>query len=237
MKDIFHKAYRVLFNIEVDLEGCTQDLNEQLRLVPDLDTVGQLVRYKMLSRKQKNSNVLLINVEPEGVDKGKPNVVPVLNEVFRFQLKFRDKQFIDRTHLAAYDWGTQVAVVTNEVNHVEGPDLLLTAPIPNYNSANDYKPGFIVKSGTSFFKALQESNSGDPHGTGETGFWKNIAAGDGLSQADLLARNTLSKPVDLDTIAVLEIKNSAAVSSAYRLFDGSMKCNEVTYKIKFYKQN
>lgn len=237
MRDIFHTAYRILFNLELELEGFSQDLIPSFRIFPDSETTSLFSKYHIISREQKNSFVYLIEVEPDGGAKRRPLIIPELDDAFRFQLKLKRTDFLSQTNILSYDWAGSVALVTNETNHVEGSDLLLTAPIQDYNAANGYNAGCIVKSGPGFFKAIRESNSSDPHGTGEAAYWKSIAAGDGLSQADLKNRSALLKPADLDALIVIEIKASTPLNPSYEIFDGSLKCNEAAFKIKLYKQN
>jgi hypothetical protein len=99
----------------------------------------------------------------------------------------------------------------------------------DYDSAEDYEPGYLVKSGSAYFRAIQASNAADPHPVTDTSHWSSIADGTFVSQADLLPRDS---SVDLDAIIVIGIRHSSALPADYRLLDGSSKCKEVNYKIK-----
>lgn len=194
--------------------------------------------YGMLQRYQKSSATFLIEVEPQGVDENRPMFTLPDGETFRYQVKFSSGAFITLTNLASYNLDTDVLVLTNEANHKVGTEVLLSAPLAAYNSANEYKKGYLVQSGGIFYKAIKESNSGDVHGVGETAYWKSIASGDTfMSQADLKNRTTLSEPIDRDTVILLEIKHKLSLPADYQLLDGASKCREVNYKVKLHNMN
>jgi hypothetical protein len=235
--EVIKTAYRIRFNLEFELMGMHDDLNQYLKLLSDHRTKIVFADFKILERKQKSASVSLIEVEHSGSEKGKPKVIPSENEMFRFQIKLAETSFIRRTHLASYDFTNEVLYFSNAVNHVEGPEILLSLPIENYNGANTYKPGYLVRSGGSFYKAIQESNNSNQHPVSDGAYWKGISDGTFVSHADLRARTSLTEPVDLDTIIVVEIKHSAALHASYQLLDGAFKCREVSYKIKLLTAN
>lgn len=228
-------SYRILFNIEFQLAGYPDDLRSLIKVVPDQETRERYKRYSILARSQKNSTTILIEVEPQGAVENVPIFMLDQNEVFRFQVKFPNAGFFRRTHLAFYDFKDRVLFATNEADHKVGAELLLTVPVIAYDAGADHKRGYIVESSGDFYKAVKDSSAGAPHGVGETDYWIQIDEGETLiSQADLMDRVTLSYPVDLDTVIVVEIHHSTMVMPDYRLLDGSLKCREITYKIKLH---
>jgi hypothetical protein len=228
-------SYRILFNIEFQLAGYPDDLRSLIKVVPDQETRERYKRYSILARSQKNATTILIEVEPQGVVENVPIFMLDQNEVFRFQVKFPNAGFFRRTHLAFYDLTDRVLFASNEANHKVGPNLLLSVPVITYDAGDDYKRGYIVESSGDFYKALKESSAGAPHGVSETDYWIEIVDGETLiSQADLVDRATLTYPVDLDTVMIVEIRHKNSVTPDYRLLDGSLKCREVSYKIKLH---
>jgi hypothetical protein len=235
--ELVQTAYRILFELRIEIEGATADTNQFIKVQPDLVTQALLKEYHILTKQQKNGNVFLIETVPAGADEEEPKIELEADEVFRFHVKFKDIGKFDATHLRAYDWANDILVVTNEANHVAGAEILLSLPQVAYNSANEYLPGFVVTSGGNSFKALQASNNADQHPVTETDFWKPLTDSTAISQADLQPRSSLAFPTDLDAVIVVEVKHSALLPAAYRLLDGSDKCREVSYKIKLLKQN
>ena len=226
--DSFRSSFRILFNLELGLPGYQEDLNQYIRLLPDEDTHEAYTRYRILPRKQKNASVALVEVEPDGPDLGRPRVMLPDDHTFRFQVKFADNAFFSRTHLASYDLSSEALLLSNEVNHVEGTDLLLSRAIPNYSSGDTYLAGYLVRSGSDHYKALQASDGGDPHPVSDTAYWKSIPNGTFVSQADLQPRPAFA---DLDAAIIVEVKHSPLLPAAYRLLDASQRCREVSYKI------
>ena len=235
--ELIQTAYRILFNLEFELEAFDLDIVPFLRVVPDQGTNNILMQYAMLSKSQKNARVFLIQTEPSGAEEEEPKIMLEVDEIFRFQVKFPVASFFDSTHLDGYDLSEDVFVLTNGANHTVGTELLLSLPIAAYNAADEYFPGYIVESAGNFFKALQPSNNTDPHPVTELAFWRPLTEGTYLSQTDIQAKSSLSYPVDLDTVLVIEIKHSTLINADYQLLDAGSKCREVSYKMKFLKQN
>lgn len=230
--EVILTSYRILFNLQFELAGYVEDLRPFIKVIPDEQTRRLYARYGMLSRSQKSSFTMLIEVEPQGSDENKPLFMLEDDMLFRYQVKFPNS-FIDRTHLASYDLTDKVIHLTNEANHNAGSEHLLSLPIAAYDSGQEYRKGYIVGSSGNFFKALKENNSGDVHGVGEGDYWKSIFAGDTfVSQEDLKSRGAVGPDLDLDTVMVVEILHKAALPSGYELLDGSSICREVTYTIK-----
>ncbi|MEN8228469.1 MAG: hypothetical protein ABFS38_09970 [Bacteroidota bacterium] len=219
----------ILFNLEFHLQGYPDDINQYIKIIPDIETRDLIPEYRILRRKQKNADVSLILVEPEGPQEDRPEISLRENEIFRFVVKIADKSFLNRTHLATYDLEANIISLSNEVNHVAGSEILLSRSINSYQNTDDYEPGYLVESGGNHFRALQASNSGDPHPVSDTSFWASIPDGTFVSQADLQPR---SSAVDLNGLMMIEIKHSSTLPSAYRLLDVSSKCKEINYKIK-----
>jgi hypothetical protein len=235
--EVIRSSYRILFGFELELVGMNDDLNQYLKLLPDQKTKDLFITYNILPRKQKNSNVSLIEVLADGVDKGRPMIMLKDNEVFRFQVKLAENNFIRRTHLASYDFLNEVLYLSNTIDHVEGTEILLSLSVENYNAANTYKSGYIVRSGSAYYKALLKSNNGNQHGVSDSAYWKSISNGTFVSHADLRTRASLTDSVDLDTIMVIEIRHNVTLNANYQLLDGSSKCREVSYKIKLQSSN
>ncbi|HEX5171684.1 MAG TPA: hypothetical protein VFW11_21040 [Cyclobacteriaceae bacterium] len=230
-------AYQILFNIQLELTGYKDDLRPFVKILPDKNTRELLVKYSMLQRFQKDSSAMLIEVEPQGVEENMPMFMPKDGEVFRYEVKFSSSIF-PRTNLYGYNFDNQVLVLSNEVNHKVGSEILLSSSAPLYNGASEYKIGYLVQSGGTFYKALKESNSGDQHGTGEASYWKPITSGDTyVNQSDLKNRSSLLNPIGLDTIIMIEINHKSSLPADYQLLDGSLKCREVSYKIKLQNNN
>lgn len=235
--ELIQLSYRILFEIRIEVESIHTDTNQFIKIVPDPSTQPLLAQYHILTKQQRNGHVFLIETEPSGPEEETPRIELEVDEVFRFQIKFNDRERFEATHLRSYDWTNDILLVTNEANHVSGSEVLLSLPLPAYNNADEYLPGFLVTSGGNSFKALQASNNADPHLVSETDYWKQVADATAISQANLQPRSSLTFPVDLDTIIVVEIRHSPLLSADYRLLDASDKCREVSYKIKLLKQN
>jgi len=227
--ELIKTRYRILFSLEVTLVGYPDDSTRYIKIIPDPPTSDLFPVYRILSRKQKNTKVILILVEPEGTTQDVPEIPLQPDEVFRFYIKIPDRDFLSRTHIAGYDLNTNMLSLSNEVNHVAGTEILLSRPIDSYSSSDNYEPGYLVRSGSNFFRAIQASNSGDPHPVTDPDYWSSIPSGTFVSQADLQPRSTT---VDLDSLIVVDIKHSVALPSDYQLLDGDSKCKEVNYKIK-----
>lgn len=231
-------SYKILFNLELELTGNINDLNQYVSLVPDQHTHDLYPVYKILNRYQKNSNIILIQVNSDGPDKDKLRCMLANNEVLRYELKFADSGFLNSTNLSGFNLDDNVIYLTNEINHIDGSTLLLSAPVEAYDPLNEYEKGYVVQSGGSFFKALKPSSNADQHGTAETDYWKAVTDGGSyVSQSDLRDRSSLSTTIDLDTVMLIEINYSTVVASAYQLLDTTSKCREVTYKIKLLSGN
>lgn len=229
--DIITVAYKVLFSLQVELAG--GDLvGSNITILPDPETVDLYAKYRILGKKQKATTVILIETIFDGVDKGKPEVPLQNNELFRFQIKL-NRSFLQETHLASYDFTESVLYASNTANNVVNTNLLLSLPLPLYNAANTYEKGYLVRSGSKYYKAIQPSNAGNQHAVTETDFWKEIDTGF-ISQADLRTRASLTQPTDLDTMIVVELFHNAALPADYTLLDASLKCREVIYKIKLH---
>lgn len=227
--ELIKARYKILFSFEVTLAGYPDDSTQYIKITADPYTRKLFPTYRILSREQKNTAVILILVEPEGIPQDTPEIPLQEDEIFRFNIKIPDQDFLSRTHIAGYDLNTNILALSNEVNHVEGPELLLSRPVASYNSGDDYQRGYLVESGGGFFRAVQASNAGDPHPVTDTNYWSSISNGTFVSQADLQLRNS---SVDLDCLMVVDIKHSATLPSDYQLLDGNSKCKEVNYKIK-----
>lgn len=233
----FKTTYHTFFNLEFSLVGYGSDLNQYIRVVPDQATQDLFGAYRIIAREQKSTYVNKIQVVSEGIDKDKVFYGLEGGDVFRFQIKFVGSNFLLATNLSSYDFSNSVVLLTNEVNHTSGADLLLSASVANYNATHEYKKGYVVESGGVFYKALQDSGSGNVHPVSEANYWKVITDGDTyVSQADLKPRATLPS-ADLDTIIFLEIHHDVTVNAAYQLLDSTSKCREVSYKVKLLTGN
>ena len=236
MMETITLKYRILFNLQLVLEGFEGDLNQYFTLLPDEKTEALLSQHQTLGKKQKSAFTFVIKTEHEGTDEGKP-WVPLRNtEKFRFQLKLKENSFLHNTQLSDYDFGNQVLFVTNTTVNMAGNELLISAKLENYAAAKSYQKGFLVKSGSTHYKALQPSSPADPHGTAETDYWKPVN-NIGISQADLVDRSSLTETVDLDTTMLVEIDSSSALNNNYRLLDAKSKVREVSYLIRFQSSN
>lgn len=231
--DNIKTAYKILFTLQFELEGCPDNINPYVNVVPDDDTEARYSTYRILSKKGTSATVLLIETEPEGVDRGVPEMMPENDERFRFQVKIR-KEFLNRTHLSSYDFSENVLYASNTVNNVVDGNILLTLPLHSYSASDTYAPGHIVQTASLFYRAVQASSGTDPHAVSETTHWKEIDSQAFISQADLRARTSLSDPVDLDTILLVEIFHRETLAPDYKLFDGLSKCREVIYKIRLH---
>lgn len=230
--ETIRQTYRILFGLEITLSDFPDDVNQFVRVTPDEDTQTLLGDFNVLLRKQKSTILSLIEVEHTVLDLGKPRVMLNDGQVFRFNVKVIDSLFLSRTHLEAYDFDANVLLLSNEVNHISGTNILLTRAIPNYSSSSEYKIGYLARSGSNYYKAIRASHSGDAHGVTETSYWKSIPDGSYLSQADLQPRPATA---ERDCHMIIEIKHSAALPADYQLLDGSAKCKEVNYKVKLIK--
>lgn len=228
--------YRILFNIQLELTGFQGDLNQYFTLMPDEKTEELITWYRSLSKKQQNSSTFLIETHYEGADEDKSKIPLEDNEMFRFQLKLRVKNFINNTNLANYDFVNKVLLVSNSIVNKPGGELLLTAPLAGYSATAEYKKGFLVTSTGTNYKALLPSNSADSHFVTETDYWKPIPK-IGVSQADLVERSTLTEQPDIDTIMVLQIENKNTIDADYRILDGASKVREVNYLLRFQNPN
>jgi hypothetical protein len=225
----FKLFHRILFNLEFEVSGYKEDVAQYIQVVPDKETNKLFSQYRMMLRKYKNSYLALIETGSDAADLGEPKIEIPENAKFRFQVKVSDIVFFSRTHLYAYDFRNNVLVLSNEANHAEGPDLLLSRHIVDYAGADDYKPGYLVRSGGTYYSALQSSSSADAHPVTEPSYWKIVADGSYVSQADLQPR---PPAVDLNTFMVIDVRHSSTLSPAYQLLDASSRCREVTYKVK-----
>ena len=231
--DTIKVAYKVLFSLQVEFEGYTDDVNPFVKIIPDASTEELLTQYKMLLRKGHGSTVLLIETEPEAPDIGKPEIVLANNERFWFQVKL-DQAFLNGTHLASYNFTDHVLYASNSANNVVTGDVLISVPLQVYNASGTYQPGYLVRSGGKYYRALQASNSGSPHGVGQAAYWKQIDGPTYVSQADLRTRVSIGRPLDNDTIMVIEVVHSPTLAADYKLLDTSSKCREVIYKIRLH---
>jgi len=235
--EVIQIAYRILFNLQFEVEGFLSDLHQMINVVPDAETSLRLQKYSMLRKKQKSTHVFLIETEPGGVNENEPFVPLEANELFRFQVKFSDSAFFKGVHLSGYNFVDQVLVLSNSTNHIVNSELLITLPAVAYNATHTYLPGFIVSSAGNTFMALQGSSNANPHAVSETDFWKPITIDPAVSQADLQLKSSLPYAVDLDTVMIIEVRNSNVINANYRLLDSNDKCREVSYKIRLLKKN
>ncbi len=234
--DTITLKYKILFNLQMVLEGFEGDLNQYFTLQADEATGAMLSHYQTLSKRQKSAFTFLIKTKHEGTADGKPWVPLQGNEIFRFEVKLKDTGFIHNTHLDTYDFDNQVLFVTNATVNMTGNELLISAKPENYSTANTYQKGYLVKSGSNNYKALQPSSPGDVHGVTDTDYWRSIPHV-GVSQGDLKDRTTLTEPVNLNTILLIEIDSSSSLNTNYRLLDTNSKVREVNYLLRFQKSN
>jgi hypothetical protein len=120
-------------------------------------------------------------------------------------------------------------MLSNEANHEEGSEILLSKPIATYASTNEYRTGYVVRSGSNYYNAIRPSNATDVHPVTDAAYWESIANGSFVSQADLQPRTST---IDLNTVMVIDIKHSSTLPPSYQLLDAAGKCKEVSYKIK-----
>lgn len=224
-------AYRILFTLQLELDGYSGDLNQLVSIVPDAATRDLFAWHQVLPRKQRGAYIALIEVVPEGIDQGRPEVGLKEQTLFRFQVRF-DNALLSRCHLSSYDFLNSVLCVSNDVNHPVASQLMLTRQLPDYNSGDTYKKGYLVKSAGSYYKAIKESNAVTPRGVADIDYWKPLVNDGYISQADLRNRALLSEAADTDALIVIEIKHEAAIPAAYQLLDGAAKCREIKYMIK-----
>ncbi len=236
MMDIIIQKYKVLFNLQMVLEGFEGDLNQYFNIRPNEESESLLSHYQTLSKKQKSAATFLIKTKHAGTADGEPWVSIDDTDKFLLQMKFKEKGFLQNTHLSAYDFDNQVLFVTNATVNMTGNELLISKKLESYASGNTYEKGFLVKSGTTNYKALQPSSPADAHGVLETDYWKPITHV-GISQADLVDRSSLTEPVDLNTILLVEIDSSSSLNNNYRLLNASSKVREVSYLIRLQSNN
>lgn len=229
--DTIHIAYRILFTLQLEMEGYKDDLTPFVKILPDGATEERFASYNMLIRRQRGAYVALIDVVPEGPDLGKLEILLKDPETFRFEVQL-DASLLSRCHLVSYDFLDHVLYISNEANNVVGTDVLLTQPLATYNNVDTYKKGYLVKSGGAYYKAIKESSSGDVHVVSEPDYWKLIPDNTYISQTDLRTRASFTTPVNSQTIIVAEVKHSAALSANYRLLDGTLRCREIKYTTK-----
>lgn len=234
--DIIVQKYKILFNLQLVLESFEGDLNQYFSVQPDEASEAVLAHYQTLSKKQKSAATFLIRTEHAGPADGEPWVSIDDTDKFLLQVKMKENSFLPNTHLAAYDLDNQVLFITNATVNMTGNELLLSKKLESYASANTYEKGFLVKSGTTNYKALQPSSPADAHGVLETDYWKPITQ-IGISQADLVDRSSLAELVDLSTILLIEIDSSSSLNNNYRLLNASDKVREVNYIIRFQSSN
>jgi len=228
--------YRILFNLQFDLSGFKNDLNQYLTVSPDEKTKELISWYRTLTKKQKSTSTYLIETEFEGLDDGKAKVSLENNEKFTYQVKIKSEDFLKNTNISHYDFVNKVLFVSNTTVNKPGGELLLSQPLESYSASNEYKRGYLATSGGLNYKALLPSNNLDSHVVTETDFWKPIIK-IGVSQADLVDRTSLVVPPDLDTLMVIDIQNDLTIDVDYRLLDGSLKMTEVNYMIRFQNAN
>jgi hypothetical protein len=225
---LFKTFHRVLFNLTFELAGFRADVAQYIQVWPDKRTNDLFPHYHLSLRKQKNSFLTLIEVD-EAEDSRTP-IVPIKeNEVFRFQVKVTDIVFFSRTHLYSYDFRSNTLMLSNDNDHVDGMNALLTKPVPHYSSAGEYKSGYIVSRDKNYYKAIKSSSAADPHDVSDPTYWKNISDGSFVSQEDLVPRPA---GVDLNTIMVVDIKNSMSIPVSHQLLDVTSQCREITYRVK-----
>jgi hypothetical protein len=226
---LFKTYQRVLFNISFELAGFRDDIAQYLQVLPDKRTNELFPQYHLSLRKQKNSFLTLIEVDAEGPDSRAPIIPLKENAVFRFQVKVADIVFFSRTHLYGYDFRSNTLMLSNDNGCVEGADILLSKPIREYSINDEYRMGYIVAAGRNCYKAIQSSNAADPHPVTDTAYWKSIANGSFVSQADLFPRPV---GVDLNTIMIIDIRHHSSLTASHQLLDAASGCREITYKIK-----
>lgn len=230
------QKYRILFNLQLVVEDFDGDLNQYFTVLPDASTQVLLSSHQMLNKKQKSAVTFVIRTEHKGSDDGKPWAALTEGEKYRFQVKLKENSFLFNTHLSAYNFVNQVLFVTNTTVNMSGNELLISTKLENYAASKSYLKGYLVKSGSNNYKALQPSDATDSHSVTEADYWKPITHV-GASQADLVDRSSLTEKVDLDTIMLIEIDSSSSLHTSYRLLDTKSKVREVSYLIRFQKNN
>jgi len=236
MMDTIIQKYKILFNLQMVLEGFEGDLNQYFSIRPSEESEDLLAHYQTLSKKQKSAATFLIKTEHAGTADGEPWVSMDGTDKFLLQVKMKENSFLQNTHLSAYDFDSQVLFITNATVNMTGNELLISKKLESYAAGNTYEKGFLVKSGNTSYKALQPSSPGDAHGVLETDYWKPITH-IGISQADLVDRSTLTQSVDLSTILLIEIDSSSSLNNNYRLLNASSKVREVSYLIRLQSNN
>jgi hypothetical protein len=94
--ELIKTRYQILFSLEITLEGYPDDMNQYVKVIPDATTRELFPVYRILKRKQKNTDVTLILVEPDGPEKDTPEIPLQEDEIFRFYVKIPDRAFLTR---------------------------------------------------------------------------------------------------------------------------------------------
>jgi hypothetical protein len=228
--------YSELFNVTFVHSGYETPLDKfisrSITVVPDEGTKQLFAEYKMSYR--FFNNVLICFVQsslfaPPAPDPKVPFMQIDNSTKIRFLIK-NSGDFFDETFVTA-GANKKIYQFSNKIMNASSTDIFLSAPVENYNSANDYSQGTIVQDGVNLFGALKTAAGGIP--LTNTIFWQKLTPVEQVvNNADL--EDAAVVKADEDCLAVIDMFKSVT-TPPYNFFDpGDKLLNPApSFKIQF----
>jgi hypothetical protein len=228
-----HTNYSELFKITL-LHGAYEMpldhfLAENLSIVPDESTKQLFTEYKLNYR--FFNNTLICFVQSVLFAPPAPFMTIDGTSKIRFLVKI-NSDFYLKTFVTAQAQ-KKIYQFSNKTLNTTATETFLTAPVENFNPANDYSQGTIVSDGTNLFGALQTALAANSIPITNTNFWDNLSPLEQVvSNADLQDASVVK--ADEDCLAVIDMYKSVS-TPPYRFFDTSDKILDPvpSFTIKF----
>ena len=209
--------------------------SEAISITPDQDTGAIFSDYKMNYRFFNNTLICYIRCRyfnPPATDPKVPAFTITGDIKIRFLLKTLN-DFFGKTYVAAAG-NKKVYQFSNKIDNAGGGNLFLTAPVENYQAANDYETGTIVQDAGNLYGAVHFVKAADGIAITNAAFWKQLEPlQQVVNNADLQDATVVN--ADERCFGVIDLYNAGTTNSSYNLFDAGEKLFEPapSFTIKF----
>lgn len=220
-------VYRPLFKVRFAHSGYETPtdnfLSQAVSFTTDEDTDMLFKDHKMSYRFFDNTLVCFIQCTPFNPPSTEPKLPSFTidgNIRIRFLIK-TNSDFFEKTYITSGGKKKKYQF-SNKINNTSGPDIFLSAPVENYNAANDYTEGSVVQNAGSLFGAKQVVLAANNIPLTNTDFWgTKTPLAQVVSNADLQDAAVVN--ADNPCIGVIDLYNTGTTNGSYNLFDTSEK--------------
>lgn len=207
-----NSKYHILFIVELRHDYFESAVPDFLEIVPTTETQRRILDLGMICKWGKGYCAVLARAD---VEKKLLITLPAAT-LFDFLLKPLTHQFASTTNIDVP--AGKKLYFSNTVNNEAHNITYISTPVPFYSGSIEYTIGSFAKSADGkIFEALQPSNSGNPHGIDDSGFWRQRAEIPYVTEADsiVVTGNIFQMPVNAGTHFNIEIFRYNTATSVY----------------------